>query len=178
MRHRNAGRKYGRTPEHRKSMFRNLLTSFFRHEKITTTDPKAKELKRLAEKLITMGKAGDLNNIRKAASIINDPEVVSKIFKNISPRFKDRAGGYTRIVKLGKRLGDGADMSIIELIEGVKPAEGKKDKRKKGASGKDSVGKKASTGSKVVAKTAEISGERASEPAPVADEKPVIEKKE
>jgi len=178
MRHRNAGRKYSRTPEHRKSMFRNLLTSFFRHEKITTTDPKAKELKRLAEKIITMGKAGDLNNIRKAASIINDPEVVTKIFKNISPRFKDRAGGYTRIVKLGKRLGDGADMSIIELIEGVKAAEGKKEKRKKGASVKDNVGKKASSGKKAAAKTPEISNEKAAEPVPVADENRVIEKKE
>ncbi|MBI5527185.1 MAG: 50S ribosomal protein L17 [Deltaproteobacteria bacterium] len=128
MRHKNAGRKFNRTPAHRKAMFRALLTNLFRHEKIETTDAKAKELRRLADKVITLGKAGGLHAIRSVASVVNDAEVARKIFTTIAKRFPDRLGGYTRVVKLGRRMGDGAAMSLVEIIGETKP--GKKDKGK------------------------------------------------
>jgi large subunit ribosomal protein L17 len=98
-------------------MFRNLVTSFLNHEKITTTDAKAKEIRSVAEKMITLGKRGDLHALRQAASYIREKSVVTKLFTTIAPRYKDRPGGYTRIVKLGNRLGDAAPISIIELVE-------------------------------------------------------------
>lgn len=122
MRHKKAGRKLNRSTSHRKAMFRAMLTSLFRHEKIETTEPKAKELRRLADKLITLGKTGGLHAIRAVASVVNDPEVVRKVFKEIAPRFTERLGGYTRVVKLGQRRGDGAEMAIIEIVEGAKAA--------------------------------------------------------
>jgi large subunit ribosomal protein L17 len=98
-------------------MFRNMVTSLLAHERVTTTDAKAKELRSVAEKMITLGKRGDLHAVRQAASYIRDKKVVTKLFETIAPRYKERNGGYTRIVKLGSRLGDNASMSIIELVE-------------------------------------------------------------
>ena len=117
MRHGNSGRRLGRTTSHREAMFRNLVTSFLTHEKITTTDAKAKEIRSVAEKMITLGKRGDLHSLRQAASFIREKSVVTKLFTTIAPRYKDRPGGYTRIVKLGFRQGDTAPVSIIELVE-------------------------------------------------------------
>ena len=117
MRHNKAGRRLGRTTSHRVAMFRNMVTSLFAHERVTTTDAKAKELRSVAEKMITLGKRGDLHAVRQAASYIRDKKVVTKLFETIAPRYKERNGGYTRIVKLGSRLGDNASMSIIELVE-------------------------------------------------------------
>lgn len=117
MRHGNSGRRLGRTTSHREAMFRNLVTSFLNHEKITTTDAKAKEIRSVAEKMITLGKRGDLHSLRQAASYIREKSVVTKLFTTIAPRYKDRSGGYTRIVKLGIRQGDAAPVSIIELVE-------------------------------------------------------------
>lgn len=129
MRHNKAGRRLGRTTSHRVAMFRNMVTSLFAHERVTTTDAKAKELRSVAEKMITLGKRGDLHAIRQAASYIRDKKVVTKLFETIAPRYKERNGGYTRIIKLGARLGDNASMSVIELVEeeltpkkSVKPA--------------------------------------------------------
>lgn len=117
MRHGKSGRRLGRTTSHREAMFRNLVTSFLSHEKITTTDAKAKEIRSVAEKMITLGKRGDLHALRQAASYIREKSVVTKLFSAIAPRYKDRSGGYTRIVKLGIRQGDAAPISIIELVE-------------------------------------------------------------
>lgn len=117
MRHGNSGRRLGRTTSHREAMFRNLVTSFLNHEKITTTDAKAKEIRSVAEKMITLGKRGDLHALRQAASFIREKSVVTKLFTTIAPRYKDRSGGYTRIIKLGNRLGDAAPVSVIELVE-------------------------------------------------------------
>jgi len=98
-------------------MFRNMVTSFLQHEKITTTDAKAKELRSIAEKMITLGKRGDLHAIRLASAYIRDKAVVTKLFSAIAPRYKERDGGYTRIIKLGQRAGDNALLSQIELVE-------------------------------------------------------------
>lgn len=117
MRHAKAGRRLGRKTSHRIAMFRNMVTSFFDHEKITTTDAKAKELRSIAEKLITLGKRGDLHARRLAASYIRDPKIVAKLFSQIAPRYTARDGGYTRIIKLGIRPGDVAEVAIIELVE-------------------------------------------------------------
>lgn len=117
MRHNKAGRRLGRTTSHRTAMFRNMVTSFLSHERITTTDAKAKELRSLAEKMITLGKRGDLHAMRQAASVIRDKKVVTKLFTTIAPRYKERPGGYTRIVKLGIRPGDNAPVSVLELVE-------------------------------------------------------------
>lgn len=97
-------------------MFRNMVTSFLSHGRITTTDAKAKELRSIAEKMITLGKRGDLHALRQAASYIREKSVVTKLFSEIAPTYKDRQGGYTRIVKLGLRPGDNAAMSMIELV--------------------------------------------------------------
>jgi len=94
-----------------------MVTSFLNHEKITTTDAKAKELRSIAEKMITLGKKGDLHAMRQAASYIRDKKIVTKLFTAIAPRYKERAGGYTRIIKLGLRPGDNASLSVIELVE-------------------------------------------------------------
>jgi large subunit ribosomal protein L17 len=126
MRHKKAGRKFSRSTAHRKAMFRSMLTSLFRHEKIETTETKAKELRRLADKLITLGKTGGLHAIRAVATVINDPEVVRKVFKEIAPRFSERVGGYTRVIKIGPRRGDGAEMALIEIVEGAKAAKAAK----------------------------------------------------
>jgi large subunit ribosomal protein L17 len=117
MRHNKAGRRLGRTTSHRTAMFRNMVTSFLKHERITTTDAKAKELRPIAEKMISLGKKGDLSAVRQAASFIRDKKVVTKLFAVIAPRYKQRDGGYTRIIKIGQRLGDSSPLSVIELVE-------------------------------------------------------------
>ena len=108
MKHRVVGRRLDRTTEHRTAMFRNLVTSLFRHERIKTTTPKAKEIKRYADKFITLAKAGTQHARRQANRDIRDVEVLNKLFETLGPRFKSRPGGYTRVVKLGPRLGDAA----------------------------------------------------------------------
>ena len=109
-------RKLGRNSAHRKSMLRNLVTDLFREERITTTDTRAKEARREAEKLITLAKRGDLHARRQALAYIFDESVVTKLFEEIGPRYADRNGGYTRILKLGPRRGDNAEMVFLELV--------------------------------------------------------------
>ena len=134
MRHRKASLKLNRTTSHRLAMFRNMVTSLFKHERIRTTDPKANELRRLAEHLITLAKRGDLHARRQALAVIREKDVVHKLFDEANEKFGQSAGGYTRIVKLGRRAGDAAPMSLIELI--VPEAGGKKKTKKKGAKAK------------------------------------------
>ncbi|MCY4399735.1 MAG: 50S ribosomal protein L17 [Gemmatimonadetes bacterium] len=116
MRHRKKGRGLSRSPSHRKATLRNLAMSLFRHERITTTTAKAKELRPYAERLISLAKRGDLHARRQAARRVADREVLGKLFDEIGPRYEGRPGGYTRILKLGNRKGDAADMALIELV--------------------------------------------------------------
>jgi large subunit ribosomal protein L17 len=116
MRHRKAGRKLGRTAAHRKAMLRNMVTSLFEHERIVTTVPKAKEARRVADKMITLAKRGDLHARRQAHSYIQSKDVVAKLFDEIQGQFTDRQGGYTRIIRTGVRQGDAAPMAILELV--------------------------------------------------------------
>ena len=119
MRHRKGGRKLGRTSAHRKAMLRNMVTSLLDVERVETTDAKAKEVRRLAERMITLGKRGNLHARRQALSVIRSRGVTAKVFDELATRFKDRPGGYTRIMKLGSRAGDAAPVSIIELVDRV-----------------------------------------------------------
>ena len=121
MRHRKSGRKLGRTSSHRKAMFRNMAASLLRHETIKTTLPKAKELRRVVEPLITLAKEDGVANRRLAFDRLRDKEVVGKLFTDLGPRFKARPGGYLRILKTGPRPGDAAPMAIVQLVDG--PAE-------------------------------------------------------
>lgn len=116
MKHLKAGRKLGRTSSHRTATLRNMVTALLYHEKIQTTDAKAKELKRLADKMISLGKCGDLHSRRQTLKVIREKGVAKKLFDDIAPRFKDRNGGFTRIMKMGRRRGDNAPVSIIELV--------------------------------------------------------------
>ena len=117
MRHKIAGRKLSRSSSHRRALFRNLVTDLLNYEKITTTEAKAKEVRGLAEKMITLGKDGRLNSRRQALSFIIDKKVTEKVFTELAPRYAERPGGYTRIIKLEPRLGDGAPMVQLELVE-------------------------------------------------------------
>ena len=116
MRHRKKGRKLSRTASHKKATMRNMATSLFRHERIETTTAKAKELRPYAERLITLARRGDVHSRRLAATKIQDREVLGKLFEEIAPRYVERPGGYTRVLKLGSRKGDAAEMSLIELV--------------------------------------------------------------
>jgi large subunit ribosomal protein L17 len=116
VRHRNKGRQLSRTATHRKATLRNLATALFRHGRIETTTAKAKELRPYAERLITLARRGDLHARRLAGRKIQDRQVLGKLFDDIAPRFAERPGGYTRILKVGTRKGDAADMSLIELV--------------------------------------------------------------
>ncbi|MBE0583410.1 MAG: 50S ribosomal protein L17 [Desulfofustis sp.] len=116
MRHAKSGRKLGRTSSHREAMFRNMVTSLFEHERIVTTEHKAKELRPIAEKMITLAKRGDLHARRQALSYMRSKNVVAKLFEQIKDQFADRNGGYTRIIRTGVRVGDAAPMAIIELV--------------------------------------------------------------
>jgi large subunit ribosomal protein L17 len=117
MRHLNQGRKLGRTTAHRKALLRNLATALLEHERIITTEPKAKELRRVADKLVTLGKRGNLHARRQALQVVRSNAVVQKLFNEIAPRFVGRHGGYTRILRLGYRPGDAAAMAVIELVD-------------------------------------------------------------
>jgi large subunit ribosomal protein L17 len=117
MRHRKSGRKLNRNSSHRKAMFSNMASSLFRHEIIRTTLPKAKELRRVAEPLITMGKTDSVANRRLAFARMRDDEMVNKLFAELGPRYQDRPGGYLRILKCGFRAGDAAPMAIVELVD-------------------------------------------------------------
>jgi len=116
MRHKIAGRKLSRATDHRMALYRNLVTDLLRYEKIVTTEAKAKEARSLAEKMITLGKKGGLPARRQALVVVYDKDVVNKLFAELGPRYAQRAGGYTRVVKLGRRLGDGAPMAQLELV--------------------------------------------------------------
>ncbi|WP_343563243.1 50S ribosomal protein L17 [Kiloniella sp. b19] len=117
MRHRMSGRKLNRTSSHRKAMFANMAHALIKHEQIKTTLPKAKDLRRVVEKLVTLGKRGDLHARRQAASVLRDDALVAKLFSEIAERYTDRPGGYTRVLKAGFRRGDMAPMAIIELVD-------------------------------------------------------------
>jgi large subunit ribosomal protein L17 len=117
MRHLKQGRKLGRTTAHRKALLRNLATALLEHERIITTEPKAKELRRVADKLVTLGKRGNLHARRQALQVVQSNAVVQKLFNEIAPRFAGRQGGYTRIWRLGYRPGDAAAMAVIELVD-------------------------------------------------------------
>jgi large subunit ribosomal protein L17 len=149
MRHRMHGRKLGRPTPHRRALLRSLCTSLFEHERITTTVQKAKEVRPLAEKMITLGKRDTLHARRQTAAFLLNAAVVQKLFATIAPRFADRQGGYTRIIKLSHREGDGAEMAIIELLgselsvkKAEKAAADKEKKGKEGAGGETSITKK------------------------------------
>jgi len=158
MRHRTRAGTLGRTSSHRTAMYRNMVTSLLDHERIETTDAKAKEVRRLAERMITLGKRGDLHARRRALRVIRNRKVAAKVFDDLAERFRDRPGGYTRVIKLRNRAGDAAALSIVELVESASAAQtrgkGKKtaakkgetaaETRKKAAPRKKAVGKKAS----------------------------------
>jgi len=129
MRHNTAGKKIGRTTSHRNAMLRNMVTSFLRSEKIMTTDVKARMLQQVAEKMITLGKRGDLHARRQASAYVRDRDVVGKLFTDLSDRFRERNGGYTRIVKMGYRVGDSAPTSVIELVGQEKEKQTKSKKK-------------------------------------------------
>ena len=124
MRHKIGYRKLNRTSEHRKALFKNMLNSLIKYEQITTTLPKAKELRPFVEKIITLGKKGDLFSRKKIIAILQDEKVTKKVFDVIANRYKDRLGGYIRIIKLGNRMGDNASTAIVELVDRDEGAKG------------------------------------------------------
>ena len=128
MRHRNSNRKLNRTHEHRKAMFANMVCSLIEHEQIQTTLPKAKELKKIVDKYITLGKKGSLHSRRQAISRLKQNSAVIKLFETLAPRYKERKGGYTRVLKAGFRYGDAAPLAVIELVDRDVSAKGAKDK--------------------------------------------------
>jgi large subunit ribosomal protein L17 len=136
MRHLKAGRKLGRSSAHRYSLYRNLVAELLTHDRIRTTDEKAKEVRRFAERMVTLGKAGTLAARRRALAFVRDQDAVRRLFSDVAPRFAERAGGYTRIVKLGRRIGDAASISLIELTgtsESVEPAKKRRAPRRPAA---------------------------------------------
>ena len=128
MRHANGYRKLNRTHTHRKAMFANMTASLLTHEQIKTTLPKAKELRRFADKMITLGKRGTIHDRRRAFAFLRDDAVVAKLFDGLADRFKERPGGYTRVLKAGFRYGDNAPMAIIELVDRDPDAKGAEDR--------------------------------------------------
>jgi large subunit ribosomal protein L17 len=141
MRHRRGGSKLGRLTAHRWALFRNLLTGLFQHERITTTEAKAKAIRPLADRLVTLAKRDTLHARRQALALMPDTAVVRRLFDTIGARYADRRGGYTRIVPVGTRRGDGAPLAIVELVDRAEAP--KKDKRKKAAEPKGKEAKKA-----------------------------------
>ncbi|MBK1625472.1 MULTISPECIES: 50S ribosomal protein L17 [Afifella] len=128
MRHRKTGRKLNRTSSHRQAMFANMAAALIRHEQIVTTLPKAKELRPFVEKLVTLGKRGDLHARRIAMSRLRDEEMVKKLFETIGPRYGERNGGYTRVLKAGFRYGDSAPVGVIEFVDRDEDARGAEDR--------------------------------------------------
>jgi len=135
MRHQKARKRMGTGSSHRKAILRNMVTSLFKHEQLETTDAKAKQLKPVAEKMITLAKRGDLHARRQALSFIREKDVTHRLFSELKDRYMDRQGGYTRVVKKGYRKGDGAAVSIVQLL----PGEGEKKARKKDKAAKEKV---------------------------------------
>ncbi len=131
MRHMKAGKKLGRTGSHRRAMFRNMVTSLLQHERIVTTEGKSKEAGRLAEKIITLGKRGDLHARRQAVAYIKSNEVVKKVFSELAERYRIREGGYTRVLKLEPRAGDNAPMAMVELVDRPMVVQSEKEKKAK-----------------------------------------------
>jgi len=130
MRHLNQGRKLNRTSAHRKALFKNLVLALIRHGRIRTTDAKAKELRRVADRMVTLGKKNDLAARRRAYAFVGSHAAVQKLFNEIAPRFKDRNGGYTRVVKYGFRRGDAAPLSIIEFTGAEEETKAKKPRKR------------------------------------------------
>lgn len=128
MRHGKSGRRLNRSSSHRKAMFANMAAALIRHEQITTTLPKAKELKPIVDKLVTLGKRGDIHARRLAVARIRDEAAVKKLFDTLAPRYSSRAGGYSRVLKAGFRFGDSAPMAVIELVERDREAKGADDR--------------------------------------------------
>lgn len=157
MRHRKAGRPLGRNSSHRRALFRNLVTSFLCYERIETTEAKAKEIRSIADQMITLGKRGDLHARRQAAAYIMDRDVVSRLFSDVAPRFSSKNGGYTRLIKTRVRHGDGAPMVIVELTE-IKKAE-KAEKKERSTTAKKK--EKSTTAEKNKEKEAEAKTEEA-----------------
>jgi large subunit ribosomal protein L17 len=143
MRHRNSGRQLSRNSSHRHALMRNMATSLLRHETIRTTVPKAKELRRVVEPLITLAKIDSIAKRRLAYARLRDEAIVEKLFADLGPRFKTRAGGYTRILKMEPRPGDSADMALMQLVESLEKAEAKTADGDKGAKSKKAKSKKA-----------------------------------
>ncbi len=125
MKHKIKNKKLNKTTPHRKAMFMNMSNSLIKHEQITTTLAKSKELKRFIEKIVTLGKKGDLQSRRKAISVLQDQTMTKKVFDTLADRYKNRNGGYTRIIKLGNRYGDNASMAVIEFVDRDEDAKGK-----------------------------------------------------
>ena len=130
MRHRSLGRRFNRDSAHRQAMFSNLAASLIKHEQIVTTLPKAKDLRRVIDKYITLAKRGDLNSRRLAASRMGDEAMVKKLFDVLGPRYKDRNGGYSRVLKAGYRYGDSAPRAVIELVDRDVSVKGKEDRER------------------------------------------------
>ena len=173
MRHRARSRKLGRTSAHRKAMYRNMVTSLLELERIETTDAKAKEVRRIAERMITLGKRGGLHARRRALRVIRSREVASKVFEELADRYRERPGGYTRVLKLGIRKGDAAAVSIVELVDGTvggtpvkEPAvDQKKAETKKAVSKKKSESKKKASAAKAASKKTKSKKSSAAKPA-------------
>ena len=170
MKHRVRTRRLGRSTPHRKALFRNMVTSLLEHERIETTDAKAKELRRVAERMITLGKRGTLHARRRALRTIRSRDVTAKVFDTLAERYRDRPGGYTRVLKLGHRHGDAAAISLIELVDREQVATGAKPGAKKAAARKpaaDATAKAATAKSKPAARPAKpaASKKRSAKPA-------------
>jgi large subunit ribosomal protein L17 len=182
MRHRMRSRKLGRTSAHRAALYRNMVTSLLEHERIRTTDAKAKELRRLADRMITLGKRGTLHARRRALRVIRRSDVTAKVFDELADRYRDRPGGYTRVLKLGVRTGDAAPLSIVELVgagEGVAPKAEKAAKkaiRRRGAAEK-APEKKAKPRKKAAAKPPSEKAASAKKKAATAKKKAATSKK-
>ena len=167
MRHSVSGRKLNRTTSHRLAMFRNMVTSLLQHERVYTTDAKAKEIRRWADWMITLGKRGDLHARRQALQVVRDKNVVTKLFSDLAQRYQARTGGYTRTVKVGFRPGDGAPISIIELVAGE--TEKKKKKRKGKKEGAAASARKKGVPAKLAKEKKEKKGKKEKEAAPPAE---------
>ena len=170
MRHGVSGRKLSRNTSHRLAMFRNMVTSLLQHERVYTTDAKAKEIRRWADWMITLGKRGDLHARRQALQVVRDKKVVAKLFGDLAQRYQARSGGYTRAVKVGFRPGDGAPISIIELVAGE--TEKKKKKRKGKKEGAAAPARKQDALAKAAKEKKERKGKKEKEAAPPAEPTP------
>ncbi|HYA02476.1 MAG TPA: 50S ribosomal protein L17 [Syntrophobacteria bacterium] len=173
MRHSVSGRKLSRTTSHRLAMFRNLVTSLLQNERVYTTDAKAKEIRRWADRMITLGKRGDLHARRQALQVVRDKTIVAKLFTDLAQRYQARSGGYTRTVKVGFRPGDGAPISIIELMAGE--TEKKKKKRKGKKEGAAPARKKKAAPAKPAKAKKEGVPKKEKKAAPATAEKPAPE---